>query len=449
VALRIVGTGAEVPLPEGIDRFTIGSDEANDLVLEDEYVSKLHCVLERHGGREWIVRDRKSRNGTYVDGVKVSESQVVTGSRLVIGGVALTLVGAGPRTPQALLDGLVGDAPGLRAAVDMAMRAARSSAPTLILGESGTGKELFARLIHFASARAPGPFVPVNCGAIAQTLGESELFGHERGAFTGASERRRGLFEQADGGTIFLDEIGELPQKQQSLLLRVLEARRVRRVGGAGENEVDVRVVAATHRDLGELSTAGAFRHDLYHRLATVEIRVPALRERPGDIPLLARHFLDELTPELGARTIDDETMAELMRHSWPGNVRELRNAIHRAAAMGDGPLRLEDMVPARARYKAVGRHAAGTTPPPPGGKDPLPPLGPTTLHLAEELGLEDMIKAEMARALARCGTQRRAAQYLGMARSTFHERAHRYGLLRRGGGGAAADDAGDDDGER
>jgi DNA-binding NtrC family response regulator len=447
-----MGTSHELPLPRGAERISIGSDPGNDVVIQNEFVSRVHCTIERRGSQDWIVRDRGSRNGTFVDGVRVAESQVGAGSRLVVGGVALALIGSTQLAPEQIMARLVGETPRFREAVELARRAARTASPVLILGESGTGKELFARLIHEASARWDRPFAPINCGAIAAGIGESELFGHERGAFTGAGARRLGVFEQADGGTLFLDEIGELPKKQQALLLRVLESRRLRRLGGEGEQEIDVRVVAATHRNLETDAEAGRFRHDLYHRMATVEIEVPALRQRPADIPLLVRHFLADLTAELGVRTVDDATMAALMRYPWPGNVRELRNAIFRAATLSDGVLTLETLLPPRGRGKA-GRLTAATifgndddalAPAHGAALASEPPIAPTSLRVAEVLGLEDMIKDAMRRALEHCGTQRRAAQYLGMARSTFHERARKYGLLRRRGEAGDGDNDGD-----
>jgi DNA-binding NtrC family response regulator len=250
--------------------------------------------------------------------------------------------------------------------------------------------------------------VAVNCGAIARELVESELFGHERGAFTGAMERRPGVFEQADGGTLLLDEIGELPLPQQPALLRVLETRTLRRVGGQGERQVDVRVIAATHRDLRAASRASEFRLDLYHRLAALEVRLPPLRERPDDILLLARHFLDEVAREHGPRTLSEATLQALVAHPWLGNVRELRNAFQRAALLSDGELALADLIP-----------------------DGLPPQSASSLAVREDalVQVDDVLRRAMAGALSRFGSYRRAAAALGMSKSTFHDRARRYGL--------------------
>jgi DNA-binding NtrC family response regulator len=228
-------------------------------------------------------------------------------------------------------DEIVGADPTLRATVDHAIRVAPTRIPVLISGESGTGKELVARLIHQNGSTPRGPFVPVNCGTLPRELADSELFGHERGAFTGAGARKTGWFEQAHGGTLVLDEIGELPLDLQPKLLRVLETGRFRRVGGAGEVAVTVRVVAMTLRHLQREVERGAFRMDLYHRLAGFELVLPPLRNRRHDIPLLVERILAEFASEGGARHIDADAMVQLMRHDWPGNVRELRNVLRRA----------------------------------------------------------------------------------------------------------------------
>jgi|GEM_PF-2059811 len=221
----------------------------------------------------------------------------------------------------------------------LAERVARSDATALIVGETGTGKELVARAIHGQSARHAGPLVTVNCGALPAELIESELFGHERGAFTGASRQRAGAFEQANGGTLFLDEIGELPAAAQVAILRALQEREIRRVGGSRQHKVDVRVVAATHRDLAAMVKSGEFREDLFYRLSVVPIVVPPLRQRPEDIPVLVQHFLEQTARRLGVAppVLAEPTRAALLAHPWPGNVRELQNAIERLVVLGDG----------------------------------------------------------------------------------------------------------------
>ncbi|MCR9097087.1 MAG: sigma-54 dependent transcriptional regulator [bacterium] len=232
--------------------------------------------------------------------------------------------------------------------LDVVRRAARSPATVLITGESGTGKERIARAVHFHSDRVAGPFVAVNCKAFAEGLLESELFGHERGAFTGADRLRKGLFEEASGGTLFLDEIGEISESFQAKLLRVLQEREIRRVGDDRARPVDVRVVVATNRDLQQDVAEGRFREDLFFRLAVIPIRIPPLRERPDDVLPLARHFLVEFQQSAGGRiaALGDEVEALLLGHDWPGNVRELENAIERAIVLGDGEsLRASDLL--------------------------------------------------------------------------------------------------------
>ena len=237
-------------------------------------------------------------------------------------------------------DSIIGRSPALRRVFEQVRAVAESDAAVLLIGESGTGKELVARAIHHNSARRDGPFVAVNCAAIPETLLESELFGHEKGAFTGADRKRRGLFAEASGGTIFLDEIGDIALSLQAKLLRVLQDKAVRPVGGSQEVQLDLRVVSATNRDLAARVAEGQFREDLYYRLAVIPVRLPSLRERPEDIPLLAAHFLKRAAASLRKplESYDDEAMDWLLQHRWPGNVRELENVVERAATLARGP---------------------------------------------------------------------------------------------------------------
>jgi DNA-binding NtrC family response regulator len=235
-----------------------------------------------------------------------------------------------------LVDPILGSAPATETLRATLARVAQSEATVLLLGENGTGKELAAHAIHMGSARSAKPLITVNCAAIPETLFEGELFGHVRGAFTGATESRRGKFQQADGGTLFLDEIGETPQHLQPKLLRALESGDVETVGGRGPERVDVRVIAATNRDLPAEVAAGRFRPDLYYRIAVVPVKLPALRERAEDVPALAAHFLDAACRKNRVRSkrLTTEAIAALARHRWPGNVRELRNAMERIAIL-------------------------------------------------------------------------------------------------------------------
>ena len=298
-------------------------------------------------------------------------------------------------------------------------RAAASAATTLLEGETGTGKSVAALAIHRSSDRAAGPFVVVDCGAIAPTLLESELFGHERGAFTGAEARRIGAFEEASGGTLFLDEVGELSPALQPKLLGALENRSIRRVGGVGATRVDVRVVAATNRELRRETSAGHFRLDLYYRLAVIRIEMPALRERPEDIPAIARRLLQELgaSERVIEAFLGREVLERLSRSGWPGNVRELRNYLERCLALG-GVVPLE----------------------------PVQPLGSPDISLpfgrARREAIDEFERAYLARILAAHGNQVTvAAAAAGIDRTHFHRlvRKHRLGRALPSGQGTAA----------
>jgi two-component system response regulator GlrR len=322
------------------DRCTIGSHESNDLLLADGAVSRFHCeiTIDERGAR---VRDLGSRNGTMLDGVQVVEGFLRDGSILRLGrsNVRFTLADAKNPLPLSTRDrfgGLLGGSMRMRATFAQLERAATTDFTVLLEGETGTGKEAAADSIHQASARRRGPFVVVDCSALPKDLLESELFGHERGAFTGADARRVGVFEEAAGGTVFLDEIGELPLELQPKLLRVIEQREVRRVGSNTPHSVDVRLIAATNRDLRAETNAGRFRVDLYYRLAVVRVPLPPLRDRSEDIALLVDHFLDAAS---ATQLVRDALTApafleQLAAHSWPGNVRELRNYVQRCAAL-------------------------------------------------------------------------------------------------------------------
>jgi two-component system response regulator GlrR len=321
---------------------SIGSHPSNDVVLDDRLVSRFHCEIVASAVGVTL-KDVGSRNGTYLDGVRVGLAHVRDASVVRIGQRALRIELEGrrrvPRISSATRFGeLVGESAAMRTTFAMLEQAAASDATVLLDGETGTGKERAAESIHAASPRKGRPFVVVDCGALPANLIESELFGHERGAFTGAVGRRTGAFEAAQGGTIFLDEIGELPIEMQSRLLRALESRTVQRVGATGRTPVDVRVIAATHRDLRAEVNERRFRGDLYHRLAVVRIRLPALRERPEDLPVLVRHLLGGMraTTEAIEQLAAPESIARLRRGAWSGNVRELRNHLESALVLGE-----------------------------------------------------------------------------------------------------------------
>ena len=321
----------------------IGTAEGNDLVLTDPTVSRFHLELRRGDGRIQVV-DLGSTNGTRVGPALVGGGAVgvAAGTALRIGETDLSVEDGDVVTLEAGADveGVRGQSAPVRRLLGSIQRVAKSDVSVLLIGESGTGKELFARAIHDASPRAGEPFVTVDCAAIAPTLFASELFGHERGAFTGAERQHIGAFERANGGTVFLDEIGELGPELQSALLGVLERKRFSRVGGQKEVEVDVRMVSATHRDLRAQVNAGSFRLDLFYRIAVVLLEVPPLRERPTDIPLLVEHFLREAGFSGRVEEVfPKEEMRRLQAHAWPGNVRELRNVVLGTLALGEAPV--------------------------------------------------------------------------------------------------------------
>jgi DNA-binding NtrC family response regulator len=304
--------------------------------------------------------------------------------------------------PGAAAPVLIGGSAPLRLAYADLERYAALRAPVLVEGETGTGKELAARTLHAASRRASGPFVAVNCGALAPTLVEDMLFGHERGAFTGAGASHRGVFERADGGTLFLDEIGELPTSHQAAMLRVLDDGRVARLGGEREEPIDVRLVAATNRDLRRLVDAGGFRADLYHRLAALKVTMPPLRDRREDVAPLARHFLTAMADDVGARELSDGAIAALEAHGWPGNARELRNVLYRAAAtsrrrvIGEADLRIE---------------------------------APRVLSAPARFTLDDLPAARIRELVARHrGNVAAAAREVGVSRSTLRDHVRRLG---------------------
>jgi transcriptional regulator with GAF, ATPase, and Fis domain len=337
---------------------------------------------------------------------------------------------------SAALDAIIGEDATLRAVLARAALVAPTWTPVLVTGESGTGKELVARALHDLGPNPSGPFVAVNCGALPRELAESELFGHERGAFTGAGARRAGWFEEASGGTLVLDEVGELPLDLQPKLLRVLETGRLRRVGGAGEVGVRVRVVAMTLRDLQVDVGRRCFRGDLYYRLAGFCLRLPPLRERRGDIPLLAAHFLREIAGEIGERHLDAAALAALSTAVLPGNVRELRNVIRRAAILagqrGDGRIDVDALELPPASAFRLGETSEGE--PPTGGGAPAapPPVAPLPDDAIRIRGrsLDDIEREVYSWALREHGgSRRRAARALSVARSTFCEKVKRYGL--------------------
>jgi DNA-binding NtrC family response regulator len=328
----------------------VGQSPVCALRLTDPAVSRRHASLDALGGA-LVVRDLGSTNGTFLDGVEVVEARARPDAVLRIGSTALAIAAAtaaetaashppGSARPQPLpttFGDVLGKSRAMLRVFPVLTRLAASRIPVLLEGETGTGKEVVARALHEHGARAKGPLIVFDCSAIAPNLVEAELFGHERGAFTGAAAQRKGVFEQAHGGTLFLDELGDLPLDLQARLLRAIERGEVRRLGGDAWIRCDVRIVAATRRDMDKLVEAGRFRDDLFHRLAVGRVELPPLRERREDVARLVARFTAEADPE--APPIPARVLAEWASRPWPGNVRELRNAVFRYVALGDLPV--------------------------------------------------------------------------------------------------------------
>jgi transcriptional regulator with PAS, ATPase and Fis domain len=413
-AVLEITAGPDAGRSARVDRptFVVGSGPAADLRLSDGAVSREHVriALEPSGIR---LRDEGSKNGTWIGGVRVNDVVLTSDAAVDVGKTKLLVrieaeVMDLPLSASVAFGDAIGVSPAMRHLFAVLERAARSDVTILLEGESGVGKEVLARAVHSQSARAGGPLVAVDCGAIPAGLVESELFGHERGAFTGAAHARSGVFEQADGGTLFLDEIGELPLDLQPKLLRAIETREVRPVGGRSARPVDVRIVAATNRRLAEAAAAGEFRRDLFYRLAVARVVVPPLRDRREDILPLARAFLRAATGD--ARTeLPVELAAMLASYAWPGNVRELRNVIERWALLG-----VRD---ARGLFDAPGI-AAGAS---------IEDLSHLPYHEARRLVLDRFERAYLPKVLEDAGgVVARAAEHAQVARPSFYRMLER-----------------------
>nr|HEX4313543.1 sigma 54-interacting transcriptional regulator [Kofleriaceae bacterium] len=334
--------GPDAGATASADVVSVGTATGSTLRLTDPAVSRFHVELRAAAGGIAVV-DHGSTNGTFAGAVRLERGVVAPGTQLRVGGSTLRVGDSAPAQVEVhgddSLAGMLGRSPAMRRLMAQVAKAAASDVSVLVTGESGTGKELVARALHDLGPRRGRPFVTVDCGSLPPTLLASELFGHERGAFTGADRAHVGAFEAAQGGTVFLDEIGELQPAVQSTLLGVLERRRVRRLGSRSELAVDVRVVAATHRDLRAEVNASTFRLDLFYRLAVVTVALPPLRDRPDDVPLLVEHFLRDCGwDQPVAALISPQAMEALSKLHFAGNVRELRNLVEAAVAMGESP---------------------------------------------------------------------------------------------------------------
>jgi DNA-binding NtrC family response regulator len=398
---------------------TIGSREGNHLVLSDPTVSRRHAALVESGGG-YLLRDLNSTNGTHLDGVRVSEALLQFGRTITLGQTEMKFVPfeqrieVYPSTSHSFGE-VYGQSLEMRNLFGILEKVAPTDVTLVLEGETGTGKELLAKAVHVKSRRGKGPFVVLDCSAVAENLIESELFGHEKGAFTGATSSRPGVFEQARGGTLFLDEIGELGLDLQPTLLRVLEAREVKRLGGTVTVRVDARLVAATHRDLSHEVREGRFREDLFYRLSVLKLRIPPLRERKEDIPLITRQVLRNLSTEYGLTTapeVAQETLDILHSYDWPGNVRELRNVLSRTLAMGSRAM-------VQPRDLLLSPDAGSTD-------QPMDSLIGKTLEEIESTAILQTLKAHH-------GNKTQTAKALGIAYSTLYEKIKRYGISSSG----------------
>jgi DNA-binding NtrC family response regulator len=402
--------GKELVLQKAL--VSIGTLPENDLALTDPTVSRRHAVVEEKSDG-YVLRDLDSTNGTLLDGVRVREGYLAPGAVIRLGQTDISFSPLEERIENLTSDldrfgELIGASVPMREVYGVLERIAPTDVSVLLEGETGTGKELAARALHGHSRRSAGPFVVFDCGAVAPNLIESELFGHEKGAFTDAVKMRQGAFELADNGTILLDEIGELSLDLQPKLLRVLDRQETKRVGADKPVKVNVRVISATNKDLATEVKAGQFREDLYYRLSVVRVHMPALRKRKEDLETVSAHLLAGISSEIGKKItgLSPEAAAALMAYAWPGNVRELKNVLGRAAALCDGP-RIE----AKDLFLSQGKDT-------------------TTLEGLSGKTLEEIEKAAIHATLKSVnGNKTETAKALGIAYSTLYEKMKKYGM--------------------
>ncbi len=422
--------GKEVSLGQRTIR--VGTASENDLVLTDRAVSRYHCEIEsREDG--FLLRDQASKNGVYIGPVRIREALLEGATKLRLANTTLKFAPAEDAVEVSLsknekFGDAIGNSVAMREVFTTLERAAPTDLTVLIEGETGTGKELLADGLHRKSKRANGPYQIVDCGAIPRDLIESELFGHMKGSFTGAHADKKGLFEMADGGTIFLDEIGELDVELQPKLLRVLERGEVRRVGGNATLPVNVRIVAATNRDLLAEVGAGRFRQDLYYRLSVVKVRVPPLRERRDDIPAIAKVIAAELAKDFpdvvdeGAAAHVGNMVQRFKDYSWPGNVRELRNVIERTLVFHD-----DGSLPGTGAQQSQGEpptvNAVGK---------PSPGIGVPVFRIAKHEAVTRFEKEYLESVLNACaGNVSKAARAAGLDRRNFQKLLRKYDLRK------------------
>lgn len=398
--------GKEFLIDKGLLR--IGSKKENDVVIADDTVSRHHAVIEEKKG-QYIIRDLESTNGTFVNGLRVSEAFLNEGSIIKLGNTELRFIPVEEKiellpSKKDRFGDIVGKSKEMKEIFGILEKISKTDATVLITGETGTGKELVAKAIHENSNRSKKPFVVIDCSAIARNLIESELFGHEKGAFTGAVSARHGAFEAANGGTIFLDEVGELEPDMQPRLLRVLEAREIKRVGSTNIIPVDVRIIAATNRDLSAEIKKNRFREDLFYRLSVININLPQLRDRKDDISLLIDYFI-KTNKARKVKGVAKETLDILINYRWPGNVRELRNVIERAIALGVSDyIEPKDLILLK----------------PQASEKDTADLSGKTLEEIEKSAIIQTLKAHK-------GNKTTTAKALGIAYSTLYEKMKKY----------------------
>jgi DNA-binding NtrC family response regulator len=424
----------------------VGRAEGAQVRLSDATVSQFHLELE--AGPDGVeLADLGSHNGTRIGGVVLRQARVPFGGEVTLGSTSLRLDAEGEVIAEAAAEASFGELVGwstpMRQVYAQLARLAVTDLSVLLEGETGTGKELAARGLHDASRRAAQPFVVLDCTSIPPELAESVLFGHQRGAFTGADETRIGMVQAAQGGTLFLDEIGELPLALQPKLLRVLERRQVVPVGTTQPRDVDIRLVSASFRDLRAMINAGTFREDLYYRLAQARVRLPSLAERPEDLRPLAQHFLASLPPSVrAARSIDADALEALVARPFAGNVRELRGVVERLALLAEGAtVTLDDVVMdrmlatgrkgslARASAMAARAREDAAATPPTVGDEAIEPF-----KVAKRTVVDEFERAYLAKLLARAGTNiSRAAALAGIERQSLRDLLERHGLRGEG----------------
>ncbi len=431
------GSQASELRPEA--RLVLGRADDCDVCIPHESVSRRHAVLSESDGI-WSIEDLGSSNGTFVAGERLTTAapqSIEPGAVVMLGDARLVLdqrgkapkVARGSTAKESLEDPM-------RRVTRLVELVADSVLPVLLLGETGVGKGRLAEQIHHASSRRSGPFVRLNCAAVPEPLLESELFGHERGAFTGAVRAKPGIIEAADHGTVFLDEIGEVPRSTQAKLLHVLEHNEVMRVGAVKPRPIDVRFLAATNRNLESLVADGHFRRDLYFRLAGVPLHVPSLRERTDEIPAMARAFIEEACarPKRAAPEISTEAMARLVANRWPGNIRELRNAVMRAALLCGGPIVLPEHLMLDLAQPAADDPPVPHSAPPPSNLLTVPPPRPSEGDPSRRLesDLREFERRRVLEALERFGGhQGKTAEYLGVSRRTLTNKLTELNLPR------------------